>query len=415
MRLERNRWAGVNVITRAGAVRETAMTLRIGAALATAAVVGVISTSLHALYARLDLEKVPVARLVSNLERDLTANPKNADLHVQLGRLYGMAYAANVDELPVVTRGEKQEVWFGHEPKLVPYASTKSQPADRASARTLYLQRSLEHYRHALTLDPESQLARLGYGWTLERSGDTAGAITAYRRVIEKAWPKEQAARMAGLGERFYTQEAAEYLIPLLDPQRDAAEIAELTRRRDGLRRLPRPVTPIAVALVDETTPARVVDLEAQVSFDADGSGLRRRWTWITPDAGWLVYDATRTGDITSALQLFGNVTFWLFWTHGYDALASLDDDNDRQLTGAELRHLAVWHDRNRDGISDRHEVRPLAEHGIVSLSSRSVPGDGLIVAAHNSEGVRLKDGRTRPTYDVILRHARSVSSPAPD
>jgi hypothetical protein len=174
-------------------------------------------------------------------------------------------------------------------------------------------------------------------------------------------------------------------------------------------------VTPIAVALVDETTPARVVDLEAQVSFDADGSGLRRRWTWITPDAGWLVYDATRTGDITSALQLFGNVTFWLFWTHGYDALASLDDDNDRQLTGAELRHLAVWHDRNRDGISDRHEVRPLAEHGIVSLSSRSVPGDGLIVAAHNSEGVRLKDGRTRPTYDVILRHARSVSSPAPD
>lgn len=72
---------------------------------------------------------------------------------------------------------------------------------------------------------------------------------------------------------------------------------------------------------------------------------------------------------VRSALQLFGNVTFWPFWENGYHALRSLDDDGDGQLAGDELRHLAIWRDGDANGRSTPAEVRPLAEWGIQSLS----------------------------------------------
>ena len=171
---------------------------------------------------------------------------------------------------------------------------------------------------------------------------------------------------------------------------------------------MPRAITPIAIPLTDDLPATAIVDRLARVRFDADGSGPRE-WTWITPEAGWLVYDAEGRGTITSALQWFGNVTFWLFWSNGYEPMRALDDNGDGELSGAELRHLAIWHDRNRDGVSDAGEVRPLAAHGIVALSCSYVDGDGARVAALSPHGARLADGRTRPTYDVILRHSAST------
>ena len=181
-----------------------------------------------------------------------------------------------------------------------------------------------------------------------------------------------------------------------------------------ALQRIPRPITPVAIPLSDSASAKAIVDLDATVRFDADGSGRRRAWTWITPDAGWLVYDAPGTGEIASALRLFGNVTFWAFWNNGYEPMSALDDDGNGELAGSELRHLAIWRDVDSDGVSDRSEVRPLLAHGIVGLSCRAVVGDGVFAAAVAERGVRLSDGRTRPTYDVILRPSASVSVPAP-
>jgi len=59
-------------------------------------------------------------------------------------------------------------------------------------------------------------------------------------------------------------------------------------------------------------------DASASVAFDVDGSGLGRRWSWITKKAGWLVYDPQKNGKITSGLQLFGNVSFWCFFDNGF-------------------------------------------------------------------------------------------------
>jgi tetratricopeptide (TPR) repeat protein len=378
----------------------------------------VFGGALQAIYMRPDLENVPVARLVSNLERELAADPKSADIHLRLARLYAMAYAANAEELPatvVAGRGSqdtKPQVWFGHEPDIIPADIKPGTP--RTVASKTYLQKSVDHYGKVIELAPTSLVGRIGHGWTLEQSGNKAAAIAEYRRAIEQAWPKEQNARVAQLGQRFYTEEAARYLIPLLDPKRDEAEISELQKRTQMLARVPRPVTPIAIPLSDSATIKTIIDLNAAVPFDADGSGRRRAWTWITGQAGWLVYDASGRGQITSALQWFGESTFWTFWNNGYEALRALDDNRDGELRGSELRHLALWRDVNHNGRSEGGEVLPLARYGIEALSCRFVKGDGIYTAAWSDAGVRFAGGRTRPTYDVILRTAVSVSAPAP-
>jgi hypothetical protein len=104
---------------------------------------------------------------------------------------------------------------------------------------------------------------------------------------------------------------------------------------------------------------------------------------------------------------LFGNVTFWLFWRNGYEALAVLDDDRDGKLQGAELAGLALWHDRNGNGISEDGEVQPLAAHGIVALSCRYQRDfqhpDHIVFAP---AGVGFADGSSRPTYDLMLHPA---------
>jgi tetratricopeptide (TPR) repeat protein len=385
------------------------------AAAALATIFGGVS---DAIYMRPDLENVPVARLVANLERELATDPKSADIHLRLARLYAMAYAANAEELPAkVVAGRASmdtnpQVWFGHEPNIVPGDFKPGTP--RTAASKAYLQKSVDHYRKVIELAPTSLVGRVGYGWTLEQSGDKTAAVVEYRRAIEQAWPKEQNVRFAELGQRVYTEEAARYLIPLLDPKRDEAEISELQKRMQMLARVPRPITPIAIPLSDGATIKTIIDLNAAVPFDADGSGRRRAWTWITDQAGWLVYDASGRGQITSALQWFGDSTFWAFWHNGYEALRALDDNRDGELRGSELRHLAIWHDANHNGRSERGEVLPLTRYGIEALSCRFLKGDGIYTAAWSDAGVRFAAGRTRPTYDVILRTAVSVSAPAP-
>ena len=226
--------------------------------------------------------------------------------------------------------------------------------------------------------------------------------------MVEKGWEAEKGLTSLRPGGHTVTGEGAGYLIPLLDPDKDKAEIATLTERAAKLKKLPRPVTPVAVPLRDGLAAADLEDRSASVAFDADGTGLRKNWTWATRDAAWLVHDPKQSGKVTSALQLFGGVTFWLFWETGYDALAALDDDRDGQLTGAELAGLALWHDANGNGVSDPGEVKPLSEHGVVAVSCRweRDPRHPDRIA-FSKAGVTFKDGKTRPTFDLVLHPAR--------
>ena len=95
-----------------------------------------------------------------------------------------------------------------------------------------------------------------------------------------------------------------------------------------------------------------------------------------------LVYDPQHTGKVTSATQLFGDWTFGgrqvaslatgdgesSKWRDGFQALGSLDANFDGEVSKGELAPLALWFDKNQDGVSDPGEVKPIADSGVTKL-----------------------------------------------
>src|SRR4051794_16040639 len=200
--------------------------------LATFAVVG---RPLSAIYMATETAQVPVERLVANLERDLANDPKNVEKIVNLARLHAMAFSLKSPTLPATTLGNTnvELPWYGagDNSTRMPSPVTTSPSKEATKTALEHLKQSMEYYERALTLDPNSLTAGLGRAWVLEQSGDKARAIAEYRRVIDLAWKTEQKATRARLGQRFFTEEASGYLIPLLNPKTDAAELAELRAR----------------------------------------------------------------------------------------------------------------------------------------------------------------------------------------
>lgn len=354
----------------------------------------------------MDLVNVPVERLTRNLEEIARSDPKNAQVRLNLARAHAMAYALKTDTARVVKNDEKRGVWLGYEPEHVPFKNVSTSDQIKLNTAREHLARAIEWYDKVIKLTPNNLTAVLGHAWCIDQSGDKEKAIKEYRQLIETAWPKEKDLRGAPLGWHSVTAEAAGYLIPLLDNVRDSREINILQDRIKQMTKIPREVTPIVIPLREGITASDIEDRSAIVAFDADGTGLKKQWTWITDDAGWLVYDPHGTGKVGSALQMFGSVTFWMFWGNGYQALAALDNDRNGVLTGRELDGLAIWRDLNCDGISDRGEVRGLVEWGITGISCRSIRDkshpDRIAYSPH---GVVFRDGSTRPTYDIILRN----------
>ena len=377
-------------------------------------VVAVLSATVAAIPIMVDVENVPVERVVANLQRLVDERPKDVDLRINLARVHAMAYALKSSTIPSGTRQgrSKDEAivpWAGYfVPAFRQFEVKTTEDAKALAAAREQLTKAIARYREALELAPDNLTAKMGLGWTLSQSGDRTGAVAALREVVAKALPEDRKdARVLG-GQRSLTEEAALYLIPLLDPARDRDEIDRLRTAAKELAAQPRPVTPIAVPLRDGLTALDLVDAGASVRFDLDGSALPQRWQWIRPDAAWLVFDHRGTQSIGSGLQLFGSVTFWLFWRQGYDALAALDDNGDGRIAGAELTGFALWHDRNGNGRSDRGEVRPVADWDIVSLScAYEIDAGHPDEIAYSPRGVTFRDGTSRPTFDLVLQPAR--------
>ena len=420
-----------------------------------------------ALYAEIDLEEVPIDRLVANMERRAAQNPQDADAQHQLARIHAMAYTSKRDSLIVVPGsselwsqpthvpflaqchkeieprnleapapvlegvGEKARPpqpekkladagrWRGSHRGGEPKVQKTDDPKKQAAAKE-HLQKAIAHYKKAMELAPDNLTMALGLAWVLDRSGDKDGAVAGYRRVVQLGWEQEQKLLPkevpgggiqlgGGVGPDWQsvTSEAAGYLLPYLDAAQDATEIATLKERVAKLMQVNRAVTPLIIPLAAGSPVEDLVDSAARVRFDADGSGVRHEWSWITPKAGWLVIDRKGNGRVRSALQMFGNVSYWCFWRDGYQALSALDDNGDGELAGNELRGLAVWCDANSNGLSDPGEVRPLAAWGIVALSCQGTaasPQLRNVYCAWSPDGVRLQDGSVRATYDVLLK-----------
>lgn len=255
------------------------------------------SHEVQARYAQQQLDKVPIERVLTNLEDAAAEKPKDAGLKFNLARAYAMGFASKQDEVQV--RSQDQTLWFGYGPKNVPF---QAQPTDDPQAKQRadrYLAKALETYEAALKLDPENNVGRLGYGWCLDQAGQADAAIEQYRKVIAAAWPKDQKLGGLGPGAHPLTVEAAEYLIPLLKKRDNTGkEIAELNARLAQIAKLPRAITPLAIPLADGLELSQLEDRNAKVQFDADGTGRKLAWSWIKPTAGWCTISSTAARSI---------------------------------------------------------------------------------------------------------------------
>jgi len=122
-------------------------------------------------------------------------------------------------------------------------------------------------------------------------------------------------------------------------------------------------VSPIALDLENKGRIQRVV---GEYHVDIDGDGIKELLgEWFAPSAGILV-TADAKGQINGT-QLFGNVPG--VYSDGYEELATLDKNDDGQLTELELNSLAIWNDLDGDTVVDAGELSQLGDHQIIALS----------------------------------------------
>lgn len=341
-----------------------------------------------------ELIDVPTDKLIARLDKLAEARPKDAHTRYLLARVHAIAYAQKTASFKVA-KNDPDRPYFGpFDPGFPPEHGAS------AGARK-HLELALKQYRLAIELDPSSQASRMGLAWCLEESGQRARAVEQYRKVYQTAL-KDAPKVNFGVG---MAEEAGRRLLALLNPKKDEAEIASIKKELARLEAQPRAVTPVLIPLERRHEFNQLVDERAGVRFDLDGSGRQLAWGWPTPRAGWLVY-LDRLDRVNSALQLFGGVTWWVFWENGYEALGALDQDGDRWLEGPELEHVAVWCDRDQDGVFHPSEVVRLEELGIKALST--VYRTHRLGFPYSPGGIRYEDGELGPSYDWMPQGVRA-------
>jgi hypothetical protein len=369
----------------------------------------------------------PIGRLLKNVGRYVRQHPNDAAGHYTLGRLYSLAFARAGARVDVMTQDRQT-----HRPLTLPsfpgYQTILERPSQHnETGKTGPLEslaESVRHYGRATELAPNEPLYWLGLGWMLEQGAAYASKIDApflgsARRASPTRWQNESlrafrnAHRLAlandlaqssfGPSEDYSIGlESAEGILRILGARRrtqnEEAEFARVKRSVALLKHKPRAVTPIIFPLYAAAPLDALLARDRSVLFDLAGDGGGDRWPWVGPNTGILVWNPGKTGRITSGRQLFGSVTWWMFWKDGYQALAALDDDQNGWLEGAELDGLAVWCDRNWNGVSDPGEVQPLAQIGFTRVAVRpSGRKDGTL---WNPAGMVRRDGTALPTYD---------------
>jgi hypothetical protein len=389
------------------------MTLHRGLAIALCAVAGI--GFVHGKFA-IRAKDVPVDRVMQNIKAILKKDPKNAKAHYVLGRIQALAFASNSDTVNIVPAPSSDSL-----PSFAPYDTVlvrrEKKPKFSPKEISRYRQ-SIEHYQAATRLDPKDDLAWLGLGWMLELGAPRAGellplvtterqnqaAMAAYWKAFNlKAQGETKAQTFFMAGERQISLEAAEGILRIQAKRKPtAAERKDMERLKKAiatLKSVPIAVTPIVIPLHGETSLPELLG-HGTVRFDLAGDGAKRQWPWVAPQTGILVWDPAGKGKIESGRQLFGSATWWMFFSDGYEAMRSLDDNADGWLSGLELKGIGVWQDRNQNGVSDRGEVAPLARHGITGLAVRPSRRDGRTLIA--DRGVRFVGGRVGPSFDWV-------------
>ena len=184
-------------------------------------------------------ENVPVVKLVEKLAMLAEANPKDALVRYRLAQAHSAAYGLKSETVSITPGGEARGVWFGFNRGHLPFEVRPiNDPAKLKTAKD-HLDRAMVRYREVLVLQPESLPARLGLAWCLVQAGDKEAAAREFRAVNEAAWIKEKDMKSAEREFPSITVEAFNHLLPLLDKDKDAKEIAILKQRSGQLNAIP--------------------------------------------------------------------------------------------------------------------------------------------------------------------------------
>ena len=164
---------------------------------------------------------------------------------------------------------------------------------------------------------------------------------------------------------------------------------------------------PSPISLVWDEKSRNSAVLLSQFSLEPGKIGAWHLWR-ASEAMPLVVYDPDHTGRIYSATQLFGTWTFGgknsaalglrgvsSPWSNGYEALATLDIEGDRKLSGEETAPLALWFDRNQNGVSEAGEVVDLRQAGVTALYIVPDRTDPLTGDVHAKLGYeRLENGK---------------------
>lgn len=163
-------------------------------------------------------------------------------------------------------------------------------------------------------------------------------------------------------------------------------------------------------------------DKEA-VRFDLMADGKKLRTGWVKPTDGFLALDLNGNGMIDNGMELFGEYTKGAAtvkagtksFDNGYQALAQYDANKDGKIDAKDpmFAKLVVWQDKNLDGVTQKGELKSLADTGIaaVSLAYGRTGTRAFKIVANNE--VRLvstytmKDGHEFQTADVWFKARR--------
>lgn len=374
---------------------------------------------------------VPTDRLIKNIAAYLKENPKDAQAHYLLARVHYMSFVNRLDHVRSNDAGSAEKLPRLTDPRQ--YGKAKGEQIDEDKAIE-HAKAAIILFNQAVELDKENALYHLGLAGLYEQAsplaskidpnpdrkeGDKQAVVTEADRFIQAAAAANLSAyqldREAALAKDsvflpFYpvAYEAGKAYLRLIDQHdikpEDDKTVGQIKADLAAIDGKPKAITPI-VFRIEGDSPRSLNDLIAQdktVKFDLDADGVAEQRPWVNPDTAILVWDPKNTGKITSGQQLFGNMTFRMLFSDGYRALDSLDDNRDGKLAGEELKGLALWHDRNANGISDQGEVTAIAGSSIRSIATGTT---GKVNGLHpmNAAGLTLDDGSTRPTWDWVI------------
>jgi Ca2+-binding RTX toxin-like protein len=169
-------------------------------------------------------------------------------------------------------------------------------------------------------------------------------------------------------------------------------------------------VSPLILDLDGDGVEATSLSSGQAVYWDIDNDGFREASAWDGKDDGLLVRDTNSNGIIDNHSELFGTNT-----QNGFTALDAWgDSNNDNQMTSADTKwsQLRVWKDANGNGVTEKWELKTLAELGITSINLNATVLTGVTnngnAVSHRSSFTM--NGNTRTVDDVWFNFSNTYS-----